>query len=308
MANISLKQLEYLVAAAESGSVTAAAARVFLSQSAVSTALSDLENALGVQIFLRHARGLSLTNVGQQVLADARRLLAGVEDLRNLARESSESLSGSLAVGCYSTLAPILMPKIIAEFVGRNPDVDLSFIEGSHPELEKLLRSGAIDLALVYDYEFDGRLREFTMNTVVSTPPYVILPEHHDLVAHESLSLAQLAPWPMILFDLPPGGEYFLSFFKEESLIPNVRFRTTSFEMVRALVARGLGYSILSQRTMINMSYEGMGFVTRPLTGAHGGLNVAAVHLATARITRRAAAFIDQSRQSWGGWPNPTGI
>ncbi|GAA4028662.1 LysR substrate-binding domain-containing protein [Arthrobacter methylotrophus] len=302
MSNVSLRQLEYLIAAADTGSVTAAAARVYLSQSAVSTALTDLEEALGVQIFIRHPRGLSLTNVGQQVLTDARRLVSGMEDLRNSARESSESLSGKLVVGCYSTLAPILLPRIIADFTKNHPGVDLSFIEGSHTQMEELLRNGSLDLAILYDYDFGkgGLSKDLAINVVVSTPPYVILPERHELASREALSLKELAPLPLILFDLPPGGDYFLSFFTDENLTPNIRYRTTSFEMVRALVARGLGYSILSQRTNINMSYEGLGFVTRPLTGALPGLNVGAMHLHGVRLTRRAVAFIDQCRTSVG--------
>lgn len=305
MSNVSLRQLEYLIAAAETGSVTAAAARVYLSQSAVSTALTDLEEALGVQIFIRHPRGLSLTNVGQQVLTDARRLVAGMEDLRNSARESSESLAGKLVVGCYSTLAPILLPRVIADFTKNHPGVDLSFIEGSHTQMEERLRDGSMDLAILYEYDFGKghRAKDLAVTVVVATPPYIILPEQHELASRETLALKELAPQPLILFDLPPGGDYFLSFFAAENLTPNIRYRTTSFEMVRALVARGLGYSILSQRTNINMSYEGLGFVTRPLSGALPGLNVGAVHLDGIRLTRRAVAFIDQCRISLGTRP-----
>lgn len=289
-----------MIAAAEAGSVTGAAARVYLSQSAVSTALTDLEAALGVQIFIRHPRGLSLTNAGERVLADARRLVAGMEDLRNSARESNDALSGSLVVGCYSTLAPIMLPRIIADFTSMHPGVDLSFIEGSHTQMEHQLRDGSLDLAIMYEYDFDqARLpKDLAVNVVTSTPPYVILPERHELATRESLALEELAPQPLILFDLPPGGDYFLSFFAREGLVPHILYRTTSFEMVRALVARGLGYSILSQRTNINMSYEGLGFVTRPLSGLPVGLNVAAVHLNNVRLTRRAVAFIDQCHAS----------
>lgn len=300
MSGVTLKQLEYLIAAAETGSVTAAAGRLYLSQSAVSTALADLESALGVQVFIRHARGLSLTGVGQQVLADARRLLAGVDDLKNSAREASESLSGRLMVGCYSTLAPIMLPRIIASFTEHHPGVDLSFVEGSHLQLEEQLRNGSLDLAILYSYDFNRPQfpRDFSSHILVATPPYVVLPEHHKFADNGALTLQQLAPEPLILFDLPPGGDYFLSFFEAEDLDPTIRFRTTSFEMVRALVARGLGYSILSQRTNINMSYEGRGFVTKPLAGAPRGLNVCAVHLSGVRLTRRATAFIDECRSA----------
>lgn len=300
MSNITLKQLEYLIAAAEAGSVTAAAARVYLSQSAVSTALTDLEASLGVQVFIRHPRGLALTNAGERVLADARRLVAGMADLRNSASESDDALSGSLIVGCYSTLAPILLPRIIADFMALHPGVDLTFTDGSQTQMETKLRDGSLDLALMYDYQMDhARLpKDLVANMIVSTPPYVMLPEGHELAAKESVSLQELAPAPMILFDLAPGGDYFLSLFSRQGVVPNIRYRTSSFEMVRSLVARGLGYSILNQRTNINVSYEGLGFITRPIVGSTGGLNVAAVHLSNVRLTRRTAAFIDQCRAS----------
>ncbi|RLP74507.1 LysR family transcriptional regulator [Mycetocola tolaasinivorans] len=299
MSEISLRQLEYLVATAEAGSVTAAAQRLFLSQSALSGALSSLENTLGVQIFLRHPRGISLTNSGQEILVDARRLLSGVEDLQNRARENTEELTGTLTIGCFT---PILLPGAITEFVRRHPEVELNFVEGSQNELEEQLRRGILDMAILYDYG-DGIGQQriaagLTTQTVLETLPYVILPEGHPLTAAESLSLADLADEPMILFNLPPGGEYFLTLFRQAEVEPNIRFRTTSFEMVRALVSRGLGYSILNQRTSISTSYEGLGFVTRPLRGNAERLDVIAAHLMGARLSRRAQAFIDQCRET----------
>ncbi|MGH3360197.1 MAG: LysR family transcriptional regulator [Nocardioidaceae bacterium] len=300
MSEVSLRQLEYLVAAAEAGSVTAASSRLHLSQSAVSTALSDLEATLQVQLFIRHPRGMSVTRVGQQVLTDARRLLSGVEDLRNSARDASESLSGRLVVGCYSTLSPILLPRVIADFTAQHPTVDLSFVEGSHAYLEEQLRTGLLDLAILYDYDFEklGHVHDLATTRVLTSPPYVLLPEDHRLAGKARIRLAQVAAEPMILFDLPPGGDYFRSLFETEDLVPAVRFRTTSFEMVRALVARGLGYSILSQRTEIAESYEGRRFATAELGGPHRGLDVSAVTLRRARLTRRAEAFIEQCIES----------
>jgi DNA-binding transcriptional LysR family regulator len=115
------------------------------------------------------------------------------------------------------------------------------------------------------------------------------------------VTLEALVEEPMILFDLPPGGEYFTSLFTEAGLDPLVRYRTTSYELVRGLVARGLGYSILSQRTRISVSYEDRPFVTRDLAGDHPGLTVNAVTLAHVEPTRRARAFITQCRSSWYG-------
>src|SRR5699024_6387349 len=105
MSRITLRQLEYFVGICETGSMTAASRQIHVSQSAISMALSDLEDALGVQLFIRRARGLTITQSGRQLLSEARRLLASVDDLQNNASDLSNALSGRLAIGCYSTLS-----------------------------------------------------------------------------------------------------------------------------------------------------------------------------------------------------------
>ena len=128
---------------------------------------------------------------------------------------------------------------------------------------------------------------------ILTFEPHVLLPLGHRLVQSPAVDLTDLVDEPMILFGLPPGDEYFLSFFNPLGS-PNVRFRTSSFEMVHALVARGLGYSILTQRTGISTSYEGLPFVSKPMLSGAPGLDVVAVQLAGTRPTRRATAFLRQ--------------
>ena len=131
----------------------------------------------------------------------------------------------------------------------------------------------------------------------MTSAPYVLLSPDHPLTTRKAVTLQQLVDEPLILFDLPPGGEYFLSIFAEADLQPRVRFRTTSYELVRSLVARGLGYSILSQRTRIETSYEGLPYQVRELKGKHPGLTVHAVTLGDVPQTRRAQAFVAQCRK-----------
>jgi DNA-binding transcriptional LysR family regulator len=304
MADVTLKQLEYFVTTADAGSVTAAAARLFISQSAVSTALSDLEELLGTQVFVRRPRGIALTLAGRDLLADARQILMSVESMRDSARSSADSLTGQLRVGCYSTLAPVLLPMAIDEFLRRHPQVDLSFVEGSHVELIERLLRGELDLAIVYDYGISEvrQNREILLNRVHESVPYVLMPQDHPLADRQQVALHELVDDPMILFDLSPGGEYFLSFFEQAGLSPHVRFRTTSFEVVRSMVARGLGYSILSQRTGISMSYEGRVFATARLAADIPALGIATAQLQRVQPTARVRSFIEQVRSSLDGW------
>lgn len=300
MARITLRQLEYFVATAEAGSVTAAAEQVSLSQSAISTALAELEHHLGTQLFVRRTRGLILTSVGREILRDSRQLLTKADELHRTARDLDGSFSGQLSIGCYSTLAPLLLPKIIDPYLRAHPSVDLNLMVGSHTEVQRNLQSGSCDVALMYDYEFDAELDrdELAKTTVLSIPPHVVIAPEHALAEQDEVSLAQLAGEPMILFDTPPAGKYFTSLFEARGLSPEIRFRTTEFELVRSLVARGFGYSILTQHTDIDVSYENRPLVGRPIADAQRPLNIVAVHLAGARLTRRAAAFIEQCEES----------
>lgn len=300
MAEFTLRQLEYLLAVARTGSITAASTELHLSQSAVSTALAELERSLKVQLFLRHARGVSLTRQGKQIVADARRVLVGIDDMRNSARESTNSLAGGLAVGCYTTLSPIVLPRVIPEFVKMNPAVDLTLSEGSHAELEEQLRLGDLDVAILYDYSFSNLRHAHDLRAIriFSSPPYLLLPENHALCKRPHVRLSDLADEPMILFDLPPAADYFRSLFETEGIVPHVRLRSHNFEVVRSFVARGLGYTLLNQRPAVCATYAGYRCVVRPLTGSFPRLDVDAVTV-NAQTTRRVRSFIQQLLRSF---------
>ncbi len=300
MSDVSLRQLEYLRATARLGSVTAAARELFVSQSAVSTALSDLESALGVVLFVRSPKGMRLTVSGQRALTVADNVRGSLEELRDSARQEREEMVGDLTIGCYATIAPILLPKVIAEFSQRHPRVQLSFVEAAHGALLDDLLNSRIDLAITYHYELASARPPVGVESrwLRSDPPYALVPEGGALSAKDVLSLTDLATEPLILFDLPPGGDYFTSLFTRAGLTPNVRFRTTSFEMVRALVARGLGNALLTQRTVLERSYEDLPYATRELDlRAEGlgveGLGVEVLRLAGRSPVRRVQAFID---------------
>jgi DNA-binding transcriptional LysR family regulator len=299
MADVSVRQLEYLRAVARLGSVTAAARELFVSQSAVSTALADLEATLGITLFVRSQKGMRLTAPGQRAVTAADNVLAGLDQLRESASREREEVEGTLTIGCYATIAPILLPRVIAEFSRRYPLVRFSFVEAAHEALLDDLLNTRIDLAITYHYELDSvrTAPGVTAQPLRSDPPYVLTPVDRALSARERVGLADLASEPLILFDLPPGGDYFLGLFARAGLTPNVRFRTTSFEMVRALVARGLGSALLTQRTVLERSYEDLPYATRELDVRAEGLGIDILQLTDRLPVRRMQAFVDVCRE-----------
>lgn len=302
MSEISFRQLRYLMAVARHGSVTAAARELYVSQSAVSTALSDLESALEMTLFVRTQKGMRLTPPGQRAIAAASQVLTSLDDLREAASQERGEITGALTVGCFATIAPILLPRVIAEFAERHPRVRLSFVEAAHDALVDDLANARIDLALLYHYELDSvrTAPGVTSETLRSDPPYVLTPVDGPFADAQQVTLEQLAARPLILFDLPPGGEYFLSLFSSVGLTPQVRYRTESYEMVRALVARGLGDALLTQRTALERSYENLPYATKELAGGFDGLGVEIARLRDPKPVQRVQAFIDVCRDVLG--------
>lgn len=245
---ISLRQLEYFVAVAGRGTMSAAAEECLVSQSAISLAVTQLERALGVQLFLRQrSKGLTLTQAGEQVLVDARRLLGLAEELQSTARSLGQELAGRLVVGCYPTLTPYIMPITLDAFAHTHAGIEIEFVEGSVSELHELLSNGTCEVALMYDIGFQPELTAVTLYTI---QPHVILPPDRRFAPLEKVSLADLADDPMIMLDMPPSEEHFRSVFREAGVTPKVARRTVSAESVRALVACGAGYSVLLQRSI----------------------------------------------------------
>ena len=286
-----LRQLSYFVAAAEAGSMTGASEAAHVSQSAISLAVGDLERQLGAQLFIRHhAQGLSLTPAGQRVISGARDLLARAAALADEARELGEALTGTLGVACYDTIAPFLMPRLITGFAERQPGVRVVLHEGTMTELHQLVHTGEAELMIAYDLDI---ARDIELTPLRATRPYVLLPADHRLAARDEVTLKQLAREPLVLLDHPQPSKYFLGLFEAAGVTPTIGYRAASFEMVRSLVARSLGYSLLIQRPATDASYEGLPLVCRPLARPARSLTIVIGAARGAKPTRRAQAFVD---------------
>lgn len=287
------------------GSIKDAAVELHVSQSAVSMALADLERQLGARLFARNPNGSTPTRIGERVLAGARQMLSEASDLQNLAHETYESMTGPLVVGCYTTIASVFLPRVIASFIGRYPGVELGIVEGSQELLQEQLSRRVLDLALMYDYgPVTPSAVPLSREKLFRTRPYALLPAGHPLQAQDTISLRSLARERVILFDLPPGGEYFRGVFESQGATPNVVFRTSNFETVRALVARGVGCSLLSQHTQVSTSWEGEEFLVRAIADDVQTLDVDIVTPADAHPTLRARAFIQECKATRAALPD----
>ncbi|HEV7168012.1 MAG TPA: LysR substrate-binding domain-containing protein [Micrococcaceae bacterium] len=291
MARYTLRQLGYFVAVADTGAISAAALRMHASQSAVAAAVTELERIFATQLMVRRkAHGISLTPAGSYLHSRAAELLAAAQELELNASSGGTELVGPLVVGCYLTLAPTILPVLLERFATTHPKVQLDFVEGTQTGLQDRLFAGELDLAVVYDMDLRLGLGSVRL---YPTRAYALLPAGHRLAGQAEVSLQSLASDPLILLDAPPSSRHTLSLFEGAGAVPDIRYRTTDFELTRSLVGRGLGYSVLVQRPAMDTSYEGREVVARPIAPAVQPVDVRMIWPETVRLTDRAKAMVD---------------
>lgn len=291
MPRFTLRQLEYLIAAADSGAVAGAAAGLNVSQPSVSAALRKLEEQLGVQLLVRHhAQGVRLTPTGQRLIASARSLVAQAEDWQREAEAADGEIAGRLAIGSFMTLAPMYLPGLMTEFMAAHPRVALEIAEGTQDALIEGLVAGRFQSALIYEAELPIRL-DLTMLATLS--PHALLPATHRLAGRSRVALADLADEPWVLLDVAPSRTYFRAILGQHGIVPRVAFASPSIELVRGLVARGLGVSLLITRPAGDRSYEGLPLAIRPLADAVEPGRLLLARLPDVRPTRIERVFTD---------------
>lgn len=153
---ISLRQIRYALAVEQTLHFRKAAELCSISQSALSTALAEMEKQLGFQIFERDNRKVLVTPLGREVLAKARVIRRELDDLMQLADASREPLSAPMAIGLIPTIAPYLLPRILPPLSEAYPDFELRVAEAQSRDLVRQVRDGDLDsaiLALPFDIE-----------------------------------------------------------------------------------------------------------------------------------------------------------
>lgn len=288
---ITLRQLEYFVAVCDCGSIAQAAARVNVSSPSISTAIAQLEAEFGLKLFLRrHAQALSLSPAGERFLEAARATLAQAAALGDLANDISGRVRGPLRVGCLLTFAQIILPRLRRSFVTRYPEVQFQQFERDQAELFGMLRAGRLDIALSYDLNIPPDL---VFLPLIAMPPFALFAADHPLAGRAAVSPAELAPWPMVLLDLPMSAEYFLSFFNAAGVAPEIAERTRDMAVMRSLVANGFGYSVANVRPLSNLAPDGGRLAFVPLSGPVRALQVGLLMVPGAEAARTVSAFVE---------------
>lgn len=266
MKDVTLRQMEYLVAVIDTGSVSAGAQACHVSQATVSSALAALERALACTLLLRGpARRALPTPEGLAFGNRARAVLAAAQEAVESVDSSLTELRGPLSVGCMDTVSPRILPGLVEHFTQTWPEVDLRLRESDPFSLQEQVAAGALDVAVMYERQVrNPSLERFHLADVQL---HAMLPADSPLANGDSVALADLASMPCILLDIPPTQELLLERIHALGLQVDVRWTSSSAETIRSLVARGLGFSLINAVPHPDArSFEGLPLAYLPLS------------------------------------------
>ncbi|RJX38215.1 LysR family transcriptional regulator [Paenibacillus pinisoli] len=241
-----LRQLYYFVKVARKEHVTQAAEELHVAQSAVSRQIHQLEEELGVKLFVQKGRNLQLTPAGALFLKRAEVILSDLERAVIEVHEFLDPEKGEIRLGFPHSLGNTLIPQVVAAFRKLHPNVKFRFKQGMYPSLIRDLVKGEIDLAFISPYPKENE--QVCGEVLLTEELYAILPPGHPLSDEGEIELAQLRDETFVIF----SEGYSLRPIVWEACIeagfePKIGFEGEETDTIRGLVAAGMGVSLLPE-------------------------------------------------------------
>lgn len=250
---MTLTQLSYMIAVAEAGNFTVAAEKVFVTQPTLSMQIQKLEDELGVQIFNRTKKPIRLTNVGEQILKQARNILAEAKRMDDIVAQEKGFIGGEFKLGIIPTVMPTLLPMFLNAFINKHPKINLKIQELNTDSIINQLKEGKIDAGIAATPLKYDNIEE---RPLYYEPFVGYIPEQHRLNKVEQLLQEDLQDENILVLE---EGHCFrnqaLSFC---SLKKNNAFdlKSGSFETLINLSNEGLGMTLVPYLNTLTLSRE----------------------------------------------------
>jgi DNA-binding transcriptional LysR family regulator len=293
--DFSARQLEAVLALAEYGSFVAAAARLRISQPALTRAVKRLETALGVRLFERSTRRVQITAAGREFASVAERMLNDLGITVQSVREVAQERRGLVVISSVMSVAGGLLPGIIAAYRADRPGVEIHVREGVHATVLEDVRSGVADFGIGYVDE----LPEFVVGTALSRETFcVVMPARHKLAGRRGVSLLDLRDQPII--GLPTESRTRRTIDAAAATAGVTLHQSVivgQFATVMALVGAGVGIGIVPKGATRSPLARGLrsAALNEPRLTRRLGL----IALREREPTPAAAGFIALLRQRW---------
>ena len=245
---MNLQQLRYLCAIVDNNlNVSDAADSLFTSQPGVSKQVRQLEDELGVRVFVRAGKRLaSITPAGEAVVSAARRALKEIENLKRVGAEYKSEDEGTFAIATTHTQARYVLPRVLRDFAARYPKVKLELHQGNPMQVAAQTASGDADVGIATE-------ALATFPDLITLPCYswnrcVLVPRGHPLAKVKPLTLAAIARYPIVTYDFTfTGRSQINAAFQAEGLTPKVVLTALDSDVIKTYVELGMGVGIIAQ-------------------------------------------------------------
>jgi len=238
-----IRQLEMFLRVAEEANFTRAGERLHVSQSAISRQIKLLEEELGEALLHRRGKSVSLTHPGELLLRTAHRVLADMQDVASQISEVHELQRGTLHIGGGMTVCIYILPRLLRRYRARYKGVDLRVTSGTSETLLRLIRTHELDVGLL---TLPVVAKDLEVIPVLKEEMVVVTAPRHPLTRGRSVMPKNLSKYPLILFETGSNTRKILDqFFLEEKVPVDLAMETENVEIIKAMVASGLGITII---------------------------------------------------------------
>lgn len=294
--SINFRQLEVFRAVADTNSFTRASHSLFISQSTVSQHIRELEEFLGVKLFLRNRRTVSLAAAGENLLEHSQNIFRLLEQAELAAKTFKDPYHGKLTFGCASTTLLYHLPPILMEYAKKFPNVELNITGGAIQDVAARMWSGELDLALVVLPLSAHALQK----QVLMDEAFVgVVPKSHPLANRPHLTISDIAGERFILHRKSQNTRKLVDqYLFKQRISPYVAMELDETETIKTMVARGTGVSVLPKSAFLD-ERTNIDFRTFRIPRRELHRSLALVYLRARTVRPAVAALISLLQKSY---------
>ena len=292
---LSLKHFKIFVAVAETGQISKAAKMLFASQPVVTEAIKSLETELGLRLFKRHAKGVSLTPEGQVFWRHAREVLDAATEAMQAPHRVTNEMEGEVKLACTQTVAGYFLPPVLNRFKRQYPGIRVNLLEMSNSAVAQQIREGAVELAMCLTSPMEN-LEDINIEVLVRSKRRLWLPGKHPLTDRKIVSLKDIVDEPYIMLKIDDSDVTTQRYWHRAGLKPKIAYRTSSMEAMRNMVAIGLGVTILSDMIYRPWTLDNIRLEARPISDNIPSMDIGLAWSRHSDLSLHAQVFADVCR------------
>jgi len=224
-----------------------AAKSLFTSQPGLSKAISNFEDELGVQIFIRQGKRLrGLTDIGAQIVTNIETILIQIEHIKKVSADHTRKHEGILRIATTHTQARYTLPSVIAKFSENYPKVKVSILQGNPSQIISNVKDGLADIAIAT--EINENMPEWNISTAFEWEHILIALKKHEIFKNKIITLQTLANYPIITYNSAFSGRKKIDdAFNNQDILTDIVLEAVDADVIKTYVELGMGIGIVAQ-------------------------------------------------------------